>query len=129
MKLIKTSEAARLMGVTRQAIYYLIKTEKVYFYLVGKRIYIPEFELDKLLYLLMTADGIESELAADFFAEAVKKAEATGIDTHKDIDKEPWVVYRNFRKERISKQLTKKQKDELIIKVKDYFLSVKNLQI
>jgi len=117
MKLIKTSEAAMLMGVTRQAIYYLIKTEKVYFYLVGKRIYIPEFELDKLLYLLMTADGIESELAADF------------IDTHKDIDKEPWVVYRNFRKERISKQLTKKQKDELIIKVKDYFLSVKNLQI
>lgn len=117
MKLIKTSEAARLMGVTRQAIYYLIKTEKVYFYLVGKRIYIPEFELDKLLYLLMTADGIESELAADF------------IDTHKDIDKEPWIVYRNFRKERISKQLTKKQKDELIIKVKDYFLSVKNLQI
>ena len=117
MKLIKTSEAARLIGVTRQAIYYLIKTEKVYFYLVGKRIYIPEFELDKLLYLLMTADGIESELAADF------------IDTHKDIDKEPWIVYRNFRKERISKQLTKKQKDELIIKVKDYFLSVKNLQI
>ena len=126
MKLIKTSEAARLMGVTRQAIYYLIKTEKIYFYLVGKRksswadlfrIYIPEDEIDKLLYLLMTADGIESELAADF------------IDTHKDIDKEPWIVYRNFRKERISKQLTKKQKDELIIKVKDYFLSVKNLQI
>ena len=27
MKLIKTTEAARLMGVTRQAIYYLIKTE------------------------------------------------------------------------------------------------------
>jgi len=117
MKLIKTSEAARLMGVTRQAIYYLIKTEKIYFYLVGKRIYIPESELDNLLYRLMTADGIESELAADF------------IDTHKDIDKEPWIVYRNFRKERISKQLTKKQKDELIIKVKDYFLSVKNLQI
>ena len=117
MKLIKTSEAARLMGVTRQAIYYLIKREKIYFYLVGKRIYIPESELDNLLYRLMTADGIESELAADF------------IDTHKDIDKEPWIVYRNFRKERISKQLTKKQKDELIIKVKDYFLSVKNLQI
>ena len=80
MKLIKTSEAARLMGVTRQAIYYLIKTEKIYFYLVGKRIYIPESELDNLLDTLMIADGIDSELAADF------------IDTHKDMDKEPWKV-------------------------------------
>ena len=126
MKLIKTSEAARLMGVTRQAIYYLIKTEKIYFYLVGKRksswadlfrIYIPEDEIDKLLYLLMTADGIESELAADF------------IETHKDIDKEPWVVYRNLRKERIAKQLTKTQKEVLNFKLNDYFSAVKNLQI
>jgi len=117
MKLIKTSEAARLIGVTRQAIYYLIKTEKVYFYLVGKRIYIPEDEIDKLLYLLMTADGIESELAADF------------IETHKDIDKEPWVVYRNLRKERIAKQLTKTQKEELIFELKNYFSIIKNLQL
>ena len=126
MKLIKTTEAARLMGVTRQAIYYLIKTEKVYFYLVGKRksswadlfrIYIPEDEIDKLLYLLMTADGIESELAADF------------IETHKDIDKEPWVVYRNLRKERIAKQLTKTQKEELIFELKNYFSIIKNLQL
>ena len=117
MKLIKTSEAARLMGVTRQAIYYLIKTEKIYFYLVGKRIYIPEDEIDKLLYLLMTADGIESELAADF------------IETHKDIDKEPWVVYRNLRKERIAKQLTKTQKEELIFELKNYFSIIKNLQL
>ena len=117
MKLIKTSEAARLMGVTRQAIYYLIKTEKIYFYLVGKRIYIPESEIDKLLYLLMTADGIESELAADF------------IDTHKDMDKEPWLIYRDFRKERIIKQLNKKQKEVLNFKLNDYFSAVKNLQI
>ena len=117
MKLIKTSEAARLMGVTRQAIYYLIKTEKVYFYLVGKRIYIPEFELDKLLYLLMTADGIESELAADF------------IDTHKDMDIEPWLIYRDFRKERIAKQLNNKQKEISNSKLKDYFSAVKNLQL
>ena len=117
MKLIKTTEAARLMVVTRQAIYYLIKTEKVYFYLVGKRIYIPEDEIDKLLYLLMTADGIESELAADF------------IETHKDIDKEPWVVYRNLRKERIAKQLTKTQKEELIFELKNYFSIIKNLQL
>lgn len=117
MKLIKTSEAARLMGVTRQAIYYLIKTEKIYFYLVGKRIYIPESELDNLLDTLMIADGIESELAADF------------IDTHKDMDKEPWVVYRNLRKERIAKQLTKTQKEVLNFKLNDYFSAVKNLQI
>ena len=119
MKLIKTSEAARLMGVTRQAIYYLIKTEKIYFYLVGKRIYIPESELDNLLYTLMIADGIDSELAADF------------IDTHKDMDmdKEPWVVYRNLRKERIAKQLTKTQKEVLNFKLNDYFSAVKNLQI
>ena len=117
MKLIKTTEAARLMGVTRQAIYYLIKTEKVYFYLVGKRIYIPEDEIDKLLYLLMTADGIESELAADF------------IDTHKNMDIEPWVVYRNLRKERIAKQLNNKQKEISNSKLKDYFSAVKNLQI
>ena len=114
MKLIKTSEAARLMGVTRQAIYYLIKTEKVYFYLVGKRIYIPESELDNLLYTLMIADGIDSELAADF------------IDTHKDMDKEPWIIYRNFRKERIIKQLNKKQKEELIFELKNYFSIIKN---
>ena len=126
MKLIKTSEAARLMGVTRQAIYYLIKKEKIYFYLVGKRkyswadlfrIYIPEDEIDKLLYLLMTADGIESELAADF------------IETHKDMDKEPWVVYRNLRKERIAKQLNNKQKEISNSKLKDYFSAVKNLQL
>ena len=126
MKLIKTSEAARLMGVTRQAIYYLIKTEKVYFYLVGtatrmgalgKRIYIPESELDNLLYTLMIADGIDSELAADF------------IDTHKNMDIEPWVVYRNLRKERIAKQLNNKQKEISNSKLKDYFSAVKNLQI
>ena len=117
MKLIKTSEAARLMGVTRQAIYYLIKTEKIYFYLVGKRIYIPESELDNLLDTLMIADGIDSELAADF------------IDTHKNMDIEPWVVYRNLRKERIAKQLTKTQKEVLNFKLNDYFSAVKNLQI
>ena len=117
MKLIKTSEAARLIGVTRQAIYYLIKTEKIYFYLVGKRIYIPEDEIDKLLYLLMTADGIESELAADF------------IDTHKDMDIEPWLIYRDFRKERIAKQLNNKQKEISNSKLKDYFSAVKNLQL
>ena len=117
MKLIKTSEAARLMGVTRQAIYYLIKTEKIYFYLVGKRIYIPESELDNHLYTLMIADGIDSELAADF------------IDTHKDIDTEPWLIYRDFRKERIIKQLNKKQKEVLNFKLNDYFSAVKNLQI
>ena len=126
MKLIKTSEAARLMGVTRQAIYYLIKTEKIYFYLVGKRksswadlfrIYIPESELDNLLYTLMIADGIDSELAADF------------IDTHKDIDTEPWLIYRDFRKERIIKQLNKKQKEELIFELKNYFSIIKNLQL
>ena len=116
MKLIKTTEAAQLMGVTRQAIYYLIKTEKIYFYLVGKRIYIPEDEIDKLLYLLMIADGIDSELAADF------------IDTHKDIDTEPWLIYRDFRKERI-KQLNKKQKEELIFELKNYFSIIKNLQL
>ena len=117
MKLIKTSEAARLMGVTRQAIYYLIKTEKIYFYLVGKRIYIPESELDNHLYTLMIADGIDSELAADF------------IDTHKDIDTEPWLIYRDFRKERIIKQLNKKQKEELIFELKNYFSIIKNLQL
>lgn len=117
MKLIKTSEAARLMGITRQAIYYLIKTEKIYFYLVGKRIYIPEDEIDKLLCTLMIADGIDSELAADF------------IDTYKDIDTEPWLIYRNFRKERIIKQLNKKQKEELIFELKNYFSIIKNLQI
>ena len=126
MKLIKTSEAARLMGVTRQAIYYLIKTEKIYFYLVGKRksswadlfrIYIPESELDNLLYTLMIADGIDSELAADF------------IDTHKNMDIEPWVVYRNLRKERIAKQLNNKQKEISNSKLKDYFSAVKNLQL
>jgi len=119
MKLIKTSEAARLMGVTRQAIYYLIKTEKIYFYLVGKRIYIPESELDNLLYTLMIADGIDSELAADF------------IDTHKNMDIEPWLIYRDFRKERIIKQLNKKQKEELIFELKNYFLiqKIKNLQL
>ena len=126
MKLIKTSEAARLMGVTRQAIYYLIKTEKIYFYLVGtatrmgalgKRIYIPESELDNLLYTLMIADGIDSELAADF------------IDTHKDMDIEPWLIYRDFRKERIIKQLNKKQKEELIFELKNYFSIIKNLQL
>ncbi len=116
MKLIKTTEAARLMGVTRQAIYYLIKTEKIYFYLVGKRIYIPESELDNLLCALMIADGIDSELAADF------------IDTYKDIDTEPWLIYRDFRKERI-KQLNKKQKEELIFELKNYFSIIKNLQL
>ena len=117
MKLIKTSEAARLMGVTRQAIYYLIKTEKIYFYLVGKRIYIPESELDNLLCTLMIADGIDSELAADF------------IDTHKDIDTEPWLIYRDLRKERIAKQLNNKQKEISNSKLKDYFSAVKNLQL
>ena len=117
MKLIKTAEAERLMGVTTPATYYLIKTEKIYFYLVGKRIYIPESELDNLLCTLMIADGIDSELAADF------------IKKHKDIDTEPWLIYRDFRKERIIKQLNKKQKEELIFELKNYFSIIKNLQI
>ena len=65
----------------------------------------------------MTADGIESELAADF------------IDTHEDMDKEPWVVYQNLRKERIAKQLNNKQKEISNSKLKDYFSAVKNLQL
>lgn len=114
MKLIKATEAARLMGVTRQAIYYLIKTEKIYFYLVGKRIYIPQFELDKLLYLLMTADGIDNYLAADF------------IDTHNEKGVEPWFIYRALRVQRIAKQLTNKQKKELDIELKNYLYKIKN---
>ena len=105
MKLIKAVDLAKMMGISRQGVYYLIKKKLITYYLVDTKMYVPDFEAFVILRKHMLKDGFEDSEITKFFKSVTYDVEMA------------WGIYRKFRGKHITHTLSYQEKEALHSKI------------
>ena len=105
MKLIKAVDLAKMMGISRQGVYYLIKKKIIFYYLVDTKMYVPNFEAFVILRKHMLKDGFEDSEITKFFISVTYDVEMA------------WGIYRMLRKKHVSLNLSHEEKRDIHSKI------------